>query len=252
MACAAKNNLHFNLCIDNGNSCAKVAVFQSDTIVFQQEYDALSVNNIRDILSQYTIKTCIYCNVGIVEVDLEFFLKTTFQCVIFLDEHTPIPITNNYLEPQRLGKDRLAAVVAASYLKKQTDILVIDAGTAITYDFIDAHAHYHGGNIAPGLALRFKSLHNYTQHLPLVHASESFDLLGNTTQQAILSGVMQGVLFEIEGYIVNLKIKYPQLSVFLTGGNAFYFLSRLKSPIFAQKNLVLIGLNRILQFNVKN
>ena len=157
-----------------------------------------------------------------------------------------------YETPETLGKDRLAAVVGASFLKPGKDILVIDAGTAITYDFINSKKQYLGGNIAPGINLRLRSLHEFTQRLPLVQVNSESPLLGVDTNSALVSGALYGIVFEIDGYISTLKIKYPQLSVFLTGGSTFYFDTKLKSPIFAEKNLVLIGLNRILQYNVQN
>jgi len=142
-------------------------------------------------------------------------------------------------------------VVGASFLCPDCEILVIDAGTAITYDFIDSKKVYWGGNIAPGLDLRLRALHEFTQKLPLVSVKNETPFIGNSTDSAILSGVIYGIVFEIDGYINELKIKYPQLSTFLTGGSTFYFAAKLKNAIFAERNLVLIGLNRILQYNVQ-
>jgi type III pantothenate kinase len=178
-------------------------------------------------------------------------LKHKSTVLIELSHHTPIPIENKYQTPETLGKDRLAAVVGATFLKPDSDILVIDAGTAITYDFIDANKVYWGGNIAPGLNLRLRALHEFTQKLPLVEAKEESPILGTDTESAIISGALYGIVYEMDGYINHLKIKYPQLSAFLTGGSTFYFDTKLKNAIFAERNLVLIGLNRILQYNVQ-
>jgi type III pantothenate kinase len=159
-------------------------------------------------------------------------------------------VVNSYETPETLGKDRLAAVVGANRLMPETDLLVIDAGTAITFDFIDAHGVYHGGNIAPGIEMRAESLHQFTGKLPRVELKGDVLFLGKNTSEAIISGIIYGAAFEIDGYIDRLLLKYPKLCTFLTGGSSIYFDGKLKNPIFADKNLVLTGLNRILQYNV--
>jgi type III pantothenate kinase len=178
-------------------------------------------------------------------------LNSKIHRLIELTHKTEIPVENKYSTPETLGKDRLAAIVGAAYLKPGSDILVIDAGTAITYDFIDSNRNFLGGNIAPGIDLRLRSLHEFTQKLPIVEPKTESPFLGDSTESAILSGALYGIVFEIDGYIDALKIKYPQLSTFLTGGSTFYFDTKLKNAIFAERNLVLIGLNRILQYNVQ-
>ena len=146
----------------------------------------------------------------------------------------------------------MAAAVGANYLEPGKDLLVIDAGTAITYELIEASGAYLGGNISPGMTTRFKSLNFYTKNLPLVTEQEEVPLLGTNTESAIQAGVVNGIVYEMDGYIEKLRIKYPNLLVFLTGGHSFYFESRLKNSIFADINLVLTGLNRILEYNVEN
>jgi type III pantothenate kinase len=132
-----------------------------------------------------------------------------------------------------------------------SDILVIDAGNAITFDFIDAAGLYHGGNIAPGIEMRARALNKFTSRLPLIDPVPPQQLLGNNTRSAINNGIVYGAVFEIDGYIDLLVLKYPKLSAFLTGGSSFYFDGMLKNRTFAVKNLVLTGLNRILNFNVQ-
>ena len=129
------------------------------------------------------------------------------------------------------------------------DILVIDAGTCITYEFIDSKGQYHGGNISPGMQLRFKALHQFTGRLPLVDTNGRKLPMGRDTETAIRAGVMKGMEYEISGYIESMKHKYPELLVFLTGGDDFSFDSSVKSIIFADRFLVLKGLNRILNYN---
>ncbi|MBP1677433.1 MAG: putative transcriptional acitvator, Baf family [Bacteroidetes bacterium] len=239
-----------NLCIDLGNSSTKTGIFRNDELVETLVYEQLSAYELEKIISKHNIEACILSSVTDIRPDIEDFLTEKIRCFIRLEYQTKVPVENRYLTPQTLGKDRLAAVVGAITLRPNADLLVIDAGTAITYDFVDRNGVYHGGNIAPGIEMRLKALHNYTSKLPLVDLADTEILFGNDTRSAILAGVVNGILFEIEGYINTLKHKIPELSVFLTGGSTFYIDSKLKSAIFAEKNLVLIGLNRILQFNV--
>lgn len=164
---------------------------------------------------------------------------------------TPIPISNRYRTPQTLGSDRLAAVIGASSLKPGKDLLIIDAGTCITYEVIDARGNYWGGNIAPGMQMRLRALHEFTARLPLVEAEGVVPGMGYDTVTAIRSGVLRGMKYEIEGYIKSLRSKFPHLQVFLTGGNRINFDEDIKNLVFTDKYLVPRGLNKILDYNEK-
>lgn len=240
-----------NLCIDQGNSRTKVGVFNKNVLLEDFVFEKFDSNDLSNILSTFGIDNCIISSVISENSEMLAFLKSNTSKLINLSFKTDIPIENRYKTPETLGNDRLAAVVGATFLKPDTDILVIDVGTAITYDFIDANHVYWGGNIAAGINLRLRSLHEFTQKLPLVEITNDTPLIGNNTNTALISGALYGIVFEMDGYISNLKNKYPQLSTFLTGGSTFYFDTKLKNAIFAEKNLVLIGLNRILQYNVQ-
>jgi len=240
-----------DLCIDQGNSRTKIGIFDQDILIEQFSYEQFGTDELTNLLSGFDIKNAIISSVITQNKELIEDLERKIDLSVELTHQTSMPIENRYLTPDTLGKDRLAAVVGAAYLKPDTNILVIDAGTAITYDLIDSSKNYLGGNIAPGLTLRLRSLHEFTQKLPLITPKTESPLIGNTTETAILSGALYGIVFEIDGYIDALKIKYPQLSTFLTGGSTFYFDTKLKNAIFAERNLVLIGLNRILQYNVQ-
>ena len=164
---------------------------------------------------------------------------------------TPIPIKNAYSSPRSLGMDRLAAAVGAWSMQSGHDILVVDAGTAITFDFVSADGVYHGGNIAPGIELRLKSLHEHTGALPLVNAEGMVPMFGQDTETAIRSGVINGIRHELDGYLAELASIYPSLLVFLTGGDAEFFDIKAKSSTFAVPDLVLRGLARITECNEK-
>jgi len=239
-----------NLCIDQGNSSTKAGIFNQEELIesFQLRNE---LDEIAAIFDKYTIDSCILSSVVDNNEAIIQFLNNKKVYFEELNHKTALPIINTYSTPETLGKDRIAAVVGATFLKPANDLLVIDAGSAITYDFVSSDSVYHGGNIAPGLNMRLRSLHEFTQKLPLIEPKNETPFIGNDTNSAILSGSLYGIVLEIDGYINTLKIKYPELSVFLTGGSIFYFDTKLKSPIFAEPNLVLIGLNRILQYNVQ-
>ncbi len=190
------------------------------------------------------------------------------QKTLFLNATTPIPLRNLYLSPDTLGPDRLAAAIGAydeSYYRRgrHTPVLIIDAGTAITFDFVSEEGDYLGGNISPGTDMRLKALHEFTSQLPAVYTQPNIDVsrfhnplqaeaaaqlaLGTDTRTAIWQGVHNGVKKEIEGYIQQWTVKFPYLSVFLTGGDEFDFDETVKKRIFADKFLVAKGLNHILK-----
>ncbi len=241
-----------NLIIEQGNTSSKLAVYQAGNLVASFVHKKLELEHVADLFTEYPLTQGIFSTVIDTDYCLVEYLKSRLQTFILLDETTPLPVTVNYKTPKTLGRDRVAAVVGAHYLKPDCPLLVIDAGTAITYDLIDADGTYWGGNISPGMTTRFKALNHYTQKLPLVYEPETVPFLGDDTVTAIQSGVVNGIIYEMDGYICALKEKYPALLVFLTGGHSFYFESRLKNSIFADINLVLTGLNRILEYNVED
>ncbi len=167
-----------------------------------------------------------------------------------MDQKTPLPIRNLYRTPETLGKDRIAAVVGGNVLFPDRNILVIDAGTAITYDFINNNQEYIGGNISPGLSMRFQALHQFTNRLPLLKKEEDLELLGENTDKAIIRGVQNGIVFEMNNYIESLSVKNGSLITILTGGDSNFFDNKLKYPIFVESDLVLTGLNKILKYNI--
>ena len=238
-----------NLIIDIGNTAAKLALFDGDTIVEVVRDSNRTLERLPELCRTYTIEKAIVATVIDLSREALARLEGLALPVLWLDAETPLPVENLYETPRTLGYDRIAAAVGAYGQFPGRDILVIDAGTCITYEFIDAAGRYHGGNISPGLQMRFKALHGFTGRLPMVEAEGRRLPLGKDTDTAIRAGVWKGIEYEISGYIVDLKHKYPELLVFLTGGDDFSFDTNLKSIIFADRFLVLKGLNRILNYN---
>ena len=241
-----------NLVIDIGNSRTKVAIFSEKRLVESLSFDVLPVEQLIEIMNWHPgIKCAILSSVSAVDSNLVSFLQSAFPGFLEFNHKTPVPIQNKYRTPETLGLDRLAAAVGASILFPGRDLLVIDAGTAVTFDLIEANGTFAGGNISPGLRSRFRALHEFTRNLPLVDENETWPEIGQTTAEAIKAGVINGMIFEIDGTISLFKNKLPELLPVLTGGDAHFFERRLKNPIFVKFEITLIGLNRILEYNVE-
>ncbi|NJK94818.1 MAG: type III pantothenate kinase [Bacteroidales bacterium] len=239
-----------NICIDIGNSFIKVCIFRDDEVVYSSVFTEYGAAEITELFLQFPgIKKGIVSSVRVRDEKLIKLLQSRLQKLIILDYQTHVPIKNHYQTPQTLGKDRLAAVIGANYLYPSKNILVIDAGSAITFDFINSKGEYKGGNISPGLTMRFRSLHEFTSKLPLLGPEDNTPFLGQNTKEAITGGVQNSIIFEMDSYIDALKNQYPDLLTLVTGGDAKFFDNKVKNTIFVVSNLVLIGLNRILNFN---
>ena len=240
-----------NLIIEQGNSATKVAVYNQGQIAFMSDYKDFVDSDLLRLFNQYPLKNGILSTVIEPNKELIACLENRLERFFFFDDKIRLPIEVRYQTPETLGRDRIAVAVGANYLQPHKDILVIDAGTAITFEVIESQGIYLGGNISPGMTVRFHALNRYTRQLPLVEERDDVPLLGTSTETAILAGVVRGIAYEIDGYINELQNKYPNLYVFLTGGHTFYFEKRLKNAIFANRKIGLIGLNRILEYNVE-
>lgn len=241
-----------NLIIEQGNSRTKVAVYEGCTHIVTTSFKAIGIADLETFFTNYNLTAGIFSSVVDDNEELISYLKKRLNPFIILDDKTPLPIKVNYETPESLGHDRIAAAVGANFLRPGCNVLVIDAGTCITYDMVEASGEFVGGNISLGMSVRFKALHEYTCHLPLVASGElDIPLVGKDTESAIRGGIVKGIIFEMDGYINELRAKYPNLLVFLTGGHSFYFESRLKNAIFADSNLVVAGLNKILEYNTQ-
>ncbi|WP_025742427.1 type III pantothenate kinase [Aquimarina pacifica] len=239
-----------NLVIDVGNTYTKIGVFKASEIIYKTAVKQVDFEEIiSDIDTEYPeIEHAIISSVGSLEIKNSNQVKKLFDLLV-LDHNVPLPFKNLYETPTTLGIDRLALVASAVAQYPKKDVLVIDAGTCITYDFKNKKEEYLGGAIAPGLQLRYKSLNNYTAKLPLLEITSPEHQIGKTTNEAIHSGVIFGVLHEIDGVIEQYCNIYPDLTVILTGGDVDFLSKRLKNGIFATSNFLLEGLNSILVFN---
>ena len=247
-----------NLCIDQGNSRTKVALMTDEgKMINHFIYKSFSSAEVERLFDLYEITDSIISSVVNIEAAVVNTLHRRSQHFVLFDHNTPVPIINRYDTPQTLGQDRLAAAVGAKTLCPEENLLIIDAGSAITYDFVSAEGEYMGGNIAPGLKMRFVMLQRMTKKLPLVEVDENelIPLFGKNTRDAIAAGVIRGVAYEVKGYMRTLGEKVPHFRTFLTGGNAPFVLNNVrtsrteKREIRYEKHLVLIGLNEILRFN---
>lgn len=242
-----------NLCIDQGNSCTKIALFdESGCLVKSLIYKSFSSTDVDRLFQLYPIRNSIISSVVNIEPAVVNCLHRLSQRFVLFDHLTPVPIVNDYASPETLGQDRLAAAIGAAHLSPGVNLLIIDAGSAITYDFVSSEGHYLGGNIAPGLKMRFTALKTMTKKLPMVEAGENelIPLFGTNTRDAIAAGVIRGISYEVKGYMRSLERQTPHYVTYLTGGSAPYILNNVKRPIKYEKNLVLIGLNCILQHNI--
>lgn len=231
-----------NLVIDIGNTTSKTAVFNENQLIAVEKDVAEA--SLHFLIKKYAINKAIVAKVGSSAIP-DIGLKNVLQ----LNQTTPLPINIAYHSPNTLGADRIAAVCAACEKFPNTPALVIDIGSCITYDFANEENTFLGGAISPGPVLRYKAMHNFTAALPLLSELEAVDDIEKNTAGCMKSGVFNGILYEIEGFIHTFIRANPKGKVLLTGGFAKTFESKIKHPIFANPNLVLEGLNCILRFN---
>ena len=240
-----------NLLIDIGNSQTKIATGDGKKINVLESVSSPGLIDFRKLKEKFTASDkCILVSSGAIPDGLYRLLMKKFSLFIELTHKTLLPIEIGYETKDTLGMDRVASAVGAQYQFPGKNLLIIDAGTAMTIDMITKEGIFAGGNISPGIEMRLKALNQFTDKLPLVHFRDDYTLLGTSTEMAIRSGVLNGVIFEVQGYINALQNKYKSLTVVLTGGDAEFFGKTLKSSIFVDFNLIFAGLNRILDYNI--
>jgi len=238
--------------IDIGNTLTKIAIFSESEIEELRRFKTETPDAMLAFLNDLPDGShCMVSSVAGIPPPLEEALRSKFK-TLMLDEHTPLPIKNLYKTQHTLGRDRIAAAVAANDTFPAADLLVIDAGTAITIDLVTHRGEYIGGAISPGIEMRFRALHTFTKHLPLVQATDIDFLTGATTSDSISTGVINGVAAEIDGIINKYRELYPGIKIVFGGGDSNFLVKRLKNSIFALQNPVLTGLHLILKYNIEN
>ncbi|MBO5849901.1 MAG: type III pantothenate kinase [Paludibacteraceae bacterium] len=240
-----------NLIIDQGNSLCKVGVFEKSQLMKSFREEVLSIDFLAKILDLFDVRNCIFSSVKKIDDKILCFLKSKVSCVVLFGQQTKVPVEIAYKTPATLGRDRIAAVVGAMQIFPKKDVLVIDAGTCITYELLTKDGIYLGGNISAGFSTRLRAMHQFTVKLPLLNAEEINQQMGVDTKSAILIGAYRGLLYEIEGFVQESKyiLKNDNISIIATGGEFCFFVNQLKDTIFVDENLVLIGLNKILEYN---
>ena len=238
------------LAIDVGNTQIKLAVFEQNNIKIQKIVSLSSwkieVQNILDFND--LIDNIVVSSVGHLDEN-EFKNITSKAKLNFITANSKFPFINSYTTPNTLGADRMVLAAGATLLFPNQNRLVIDAGTCVTYDFVDSDNVYHGGAISPGIKLRYESLHNYTAKLPLLSPEYPDEIIGNSTLQSIHSGIINGIIFEIDGFISSIMDNNDNFIIILTGGDAEFLAKRLKNTIFANPNFLLESLNQTFQYN---
>jgi len=242
-------SLGMNLIVDVGNSLIKVAVFQDSQLIHKETIIKSEFKTALEIIkNDFTISKIALSKVA--DLPENYRLKLEKIATIFEISHTiKLPFKNLYTTPQTLGLDRIALAAAATKLYAYKNVLVIDAGTCITYDFINKSNEYLGGAISPGVYMRYKAMNTFTGKLPLLDPNLPKSFIGNSTATSMHSGVVYGTCAEIDGTITRYKQQYEDLTVILTGGDAQFLRENIKNGIFANSNFLLVGLNYLLEFN---
>lgn len=243
---------YVHLILDFGNTRDKYAVFQPDGIEFRHTLEErLSPETLEHLLKDLKPTAAILSSTAAERPELRRQLMDSLPFV-HLTHETPVPFQNAYATPETLGRDRIAAIAGVRNHVADGAVLVVDAGTCVTYDLLDSSDVYHGGAIAPGIRLRLNAMHTFTARLPLVDwdASSTVELIGDSTENSLLSGAVLGTAAEIDSIAARYAERFENLHVLLTGGDAVALQACLKSRIFAVPNLVAEGLNKILIHNV--
>jgi type III pantothenate kinase len=241
------------LTIDIGNTKIKAAVFEGSTLLETFVFDKNELQkNIENILNKYKkINDLVVSSVSDIEKEAIISFVEDVN-VHFISKTDPLPFVNSYETPHTLGNDRLVLAAGATLKFPNQNRLVIDAGTCVTYDFVNDENNYLGGAISPGLKLRYEAMHYYTSKLPLLSLENPENFIGKSTSKSIHSGVVNGLVYEIDGFIEEYKVNFPNFIIILTGGDSEFLAKRLKNTIFANSNFLLESLNQIFQYKINN
>lgn len=235
-----------NLVIDIGNTRIKSALFDGNVLTGEYIFEELEAAI--SFWKTIVFESCLISSVRFTEEELSQKINFPF---LFLSHSTALPLLNGYLTPKTLGLDRIAAAIGAWELAEKKSVLAIDMGSCITYEFVDDQSTYRGGAISPGLQMRAKAMNSFTARLPLVDVKQKPENpTGDSTISCMLSGIWYGVAYELLGHIEAYLLKNPEIKIYICGGDSLFFDSLAKGHIFVVPNLVLHGLNCILNHNV--
>lgn len=237
-----------NLVIDQGNTYSKIAFYKKNHLVSYTKEENTNLKTIEKAIKQFSIKKAIIASVSDATAIITSLNKQSIPLLV-MNHQTKLPMELHYNTPESLGLDRIAAAVGAISKEKVETALIIDIGTAITYDICSKLEGYQGGSIAPGLDMRLRALNEFTKRLPLVTRSWSDNTWAKSTTEALRNGAQEGIIAEINHYIEQAETQFKKISVFLTGGDANFFERKIKNDIFVVPNLVLDGLMEILKLN---
>ncbi len=238
-----------NLIVDEGNTLCKIAVVDKSEVLCEASAPEFDMAKAAELAEQFAVEQAIVASTRGGAEQICEQLREKIEKVLHFTSQTDVPIEIEYSSRQTLGADRIAVAVGVVCEMGIKDALVVDMGSAITYDIIENGA-FRGGNISLGVAMRFRALHEFTASLPLCGATEPNGEFGRSTKEAIEQGVMQGVLYEIEGYAERISARNVKKCIIFCGGDAESFVNRIKNAIFAPRKLMFTGLNRILEYNV--
>jgi len=239
-----------NLVIDIGNTLQKIAVFNNDECVYCQSFSLITIDIFNSVFNQYPIKNSIVSSVAELDTQVIEYLSINTRIVQYTHQ-TKLPITILYKSAETLGLDRIANAVGAATLFPKKNVLSVQAGTCLVFDFVNENKEYLGGSISPGMQMRLEVLHEKTKNLPLLRVGDApHSFLGTSSEESILFGVIKGICYEIDGFIEDYRTQFKDITVLLTGGDAACLQKSIKNTIFAAPNVVLKGLNEIIKFNV--
>lgn len=237
-----------NVAIDLGNTRAKAALFKDGQLL--EVVEGILPAALPEWVATKGGAAAIIGSVNAAAEELQAAISPVCKCLI-LHPQLPVPLQKLYRTPETLGADRLAAAVGGWVYSTGKPVLVIDAGTCLTYDYVDGAGRYLGGAISPGLQMRLKAMHTFTARLPLLThlPQQNTPLVGQSTEESMLSGAAHGICAEIEGMALKFKAEAGLTHILICGGDAKFFETKIKQPIFVVPELVLLGLNEILRYN---
>lgn len=243
--------MSINLCIDWGNTSVKASIFQDERLAEIKTFSGADAEmELSALINQYKPVKAILASVTNHPAALEDMVKSQVKSYIKLDGNTRLPVMSAYATPETLGADRLALAVGAWAVYPDKNTLIVNVGTCVTYNFTQKNKTFRGGAISPGLHMRLKAMHEFTDKLPLVPVEGELLLLGYDTATCMRSGAVYGMACEIDGMVNEYAAQYQDFNAILTGGDAAFFAGKLKSKIFADSELLSRGLNLILNYNV--